>query len=419
MTPSSGETPHTARPLLVVLLPFACGYFVSYLFRTVNAVIAPHLVGDLGLSPEQLGLLTSAYFFSFALFQLPLGILLDRYGPRRVNASLLVLAATGAALFGLGEGFPSLFAARALIGLGVSACLMASIKAFVLWFPLRQLPALTGAIMFSGGLGALAATAPIEAALAVASWRGLFLALAVLALAVAAAVFVTVPEGRATGARHTLKEQLAGLGGIFGARRFWQVTAVAMLTQSTFMSVQGLWAGPWLRDVAGLDSAGVAQHLLYLALSTMAGALLFGNLASFLYRHGIAPIQVFRAGLFAAIVAQALIVFGSLPWIAAPWMLYGLCISSGTLSYSVLSQHFPLQLAGRANTALNLMVFACAFVSQWAIGAIINLWPVSGGRYDAAGYRAALGLFLALQLAAWTWHMLDVARAGRLRSEQA
>ncbi|HEX6828670.1 MAG TPA: MFS transporter [Burkholderiales bacterium] len=412
MIPPPADPRH---PLLAVLLPFACGYFVSYLFRTVNAVIAPDLVGDFGLSARDLGLLTSAYFASFALFQLPLGILLDRYGPRRVNAGLLLLAAAGAALFGASGGFTGLFLARALIGLGVSACLMSSIKAFVLWFPLKRLPALTGAIMFSGGLGALAATAPVEAAAAVAGWRGVFFTLAALALVVAVAVFLVVPERPLPGPRHTLGEQLQGLREVFANRRFWQVTLAAMLTQSTFMSVQGLWAGPWFHDVAGLERAGVANHLLFIALSTMTGALLFGNAAAWLSGHGIPVIRVFAAGLAGALLAQAAIVAGGLGAPTAAWMVYGLFISSSTLSYTVLSQHFPRHLAGRVNTALNLMVFVCAFSSQWGIGAVINLWPVRDGHYHPSGYQAGFGLFLALQAAAWVWLVVDEVRTGRLQ----
>src|SRR3990172_2889784 len=149
--------------LLKVFLPFAGGYYLSYLYRTVNAIISPDLVREFGLGPDDLGLLTSSYFLAFALFQLPLGILLDRYGPRRVNAGLLMLAGTGAALFGLSQSLTGLIVARALIGLGVSGCFMSSIKAFTLWFPLSRLATLNGWLLACGGLGALSAAGPAGA----------------------------------------------------------------------------------------------------------------------------------------------------------------------------------------------------------------------------------------------------------------
>src|SRR5512137_784805 len=165
------------NPWLRVFLPFASGYYLSYLLRNANAVIAPELVRELGVSSAGLGLLTSAYLLAFGAFQLPLGILLDRLGPRRVEAGLLLVAAAGSAFFALGGTLPELALARAAIGLGVSACLMASFKAFSVWFPPDRLPSLNAAVMMAGGLGALAATTPLSAAVPLLHWRGVFLAL--------------------------------------------------------------------------------------------------------------------------------------------------------------------------------------------------------------------------------------------------
>lgn len=153
---------------------YAAGYFLSYGLRSVNAVIAPELMQELNISAAGLGLLTSAYFLGFGLFQLPLGLLLDRFGPRRVEAALLLVAASGCTLFALGTHLQALALGRALIGLGVSACLMASFKAFSQWFPIDRLPALTATIMVAGGLGALSASVPVEAALPLLGWRGVF-----------------------------------------------------------------------------------------------------------------------------------------------------------------------------------------------------------------------------------------------------
>ena len=179
---------------LQVFLPFALGYFLSYLYRVINSVLAPDLAADIGVDPSGLGLLTSAYFITFAAFQLPLGVLLDRFGPRRIEAALLLAAACGAFVFAQSETLTGLIIGRGLIGFGVSACLMAAFKAFVIWFPKQQLPQVNGFQMAAGGLGALAATSPVEAALTVTDWRGVFTLLAVLTLIVAAIIFFVVPE---------------------------------------------------------------------------------------------------------------------------------------------------------------------------------------------------------------------------------
>ncbi len=148
-----------------VFLPFAAGYYLSYLLRTVNAVIAPELARELALGAAELGLLTSAYLLTFAAFQIPLGLLLDRYGPRRVEGGLLLVAAAGTLLFAFGNSATELAVARGLIGLGVSSCLMAAFKGFAQNFPAERQASLTGAIMASGGLGAVTASLPLELAL--------------------------------------------------------------------------------------------------------------------------------------------------------------------------------------------------------------------------------------------------------------
>src|SRR5581483_10581547 len=147
-------------PALSVFCPFAVGYFLSFCYRNVNAVISKDLVTQFALSPAELGFLTSMYLAAFAAIQLPLGVLLDRYGPRRVVAALLCFAAAGALLFAAARDVAMLSVGRALIGLGVSAGLMGAIKAFSLWFPLSRLATMNGLFLAVGGLGALAATAP-------------------------------------------------------------------------------------------------------------------------------------------------------------------------------------------------------------------------------------------------------------------
>jgi MFS family permease len=411
--PSSAPGPRTAAALL---LPFAAAYALSYLFRSVNAVIAPDLVRQFALTPSQLGLLTSAYFLTFAAFQLPLGLLLDRYGPRRTDAALVTIAACGAIAFAAAPDAAALIAGRALIGLGVSGCLMSGIKANVLWFPLARLPAMNGWMFFAGGVGMVVATLPVELALGSIGWRGLFFGLALLTLLSAAAVLRVVPERTEHALREPLSAQLAGLRSVFAARRFWQIGLAAVASQGTNMAVQGLWSGPWLRDVAGLSRQAAAAHLLLMAIATMAGFLLWGNAASWAGRRGGSAARVFALGMAMFIAVQSLLVFGASVAPALIWIGFGVFGTAGSLSYAVLSYTFPRHLAGRVTTALNAMVFTWAFVAQWAIGGIIELWPAVDGRYHASGYRVAFGVFLVVQALAFGWMLLD---GWRLRRAQA
>ena len=194
----TGNVPTFATLFLRVFLPFAFAYFLSYIFRGVNAVIFPYLERDIGITAGDLGLLTSAFFLFFAGCQPVLGVALDRYGPRRVQAVLLAVAAVGSALFGLSLSLGELVLARALIGLGFAGGLMAAIKAITLWYPPRRWGLITGLHMMAGGLGSMAATLPVQWSLSVMTWQGLFFWLAGLCLATAAILFVVVPERAAT-----------------------------------------------------------------------------------------------------------------------------------------------------------------------------------------------------------------------------
>lgn len=394
--------------LLRVFIPFALGYFLSYLYRTVNAVIAPDLVRDVGVDPASLGLLTSAYFLAFAAFQLPLGVLLDRYGPRRVEASLLLFAAAGAYIFSRAETLGGLMLGRALIGLGVSACLMAAFKAFTLWFPAERLPLANGIQMISGGVGALAATTPVELFLKVTDWRGVFLVLAGLTVTAAICVLLIVPEKTGMHTGETLHEQLSGIRVIFTSRIFWGIAPWALTSQAAYLSIAGLWSGPWLRDVAAYDRMSLANTLMGVSLAMIVGYFTFGTVAERLARRSIRPMTVAAFGMLCFIGVQSLLVVQWTSFTLLLWLLFGFFGTSCILPYAVLSQSFPRHLSGRANTGLNLLVFIAAFSAQWVIGLIIDLWPQTpSGGYDPAGYSNGFGLIMILQIAAAGWYFLS------------
>ena len=399
---------------LCVFLPFALGYFLSYLFRVVNAVIAPDLTADLALNPAQLGMLTSAYFITFAAFQLPLGVLLDRYGPRRIEAFLLFFAGLGAFVFARSESLAGLVIGRALIGFGVSSCLMAAFKAFVLWFPQNQWPRINGIQMAAGGLGALTATAPVEAMLGITDWRGVFTILAGITVVVALIVFWVVPE-KSQDQESSLKDQVQGVIEVFSSPEFWRIAPLTTASQAAFLSIQGLWSGPWLRDVAHLDRAAVARVLLWVAVAMIIGFISLGTLAERLSRRGIGPVITSVVGMTLCMTIQLLLIFEIRSWALPLWILFGFFGTTGIIAYAGLSQSFPQHLTGRVTTGVNLMVFLGAFAGQWAIGAIINLWPVAAdGGYAPAGYQAGFALVFGLQFISLIWFIF----AGRFKKQK-
>ena len=395
---------------LRLFLPFAAGYFLSYLFRTVNAVIGPVLARDLALPDNALGLLTSTYFLAFGAAQLPLGMLLDRFGPRRVEAALLVLAAAGAAVFAASDSLSGLAVGRALIGLGVSACLMAAFKAFSQWFPPERQASLTGWIMASGGLGALAASKPLEFALGFAGWRDIVFVLSAITLAVAAALWHFVPDKPIASAGAGLKEQLAGVRQIFASRHFWRYGPMAFWMTGGFMAVQGLWATRWMSVIEHMPRGDIAARLTWISVAMLGGFLFMGFFATTLVRRGIPLDRVYKGAMVVAIGAFASLTL--MPTQGSDWLwpILGACFSLSNIAYSLVAQNFPPALSGRANTALNLLVFAGAFGLQWGFGGLVDLLQGQGMAIETA-YRSGFITLLVAQIIALLWLMISGRRA--------
>ncbi len=387
---------------LHIYFAFAAGYLLSYLYRTVNAVISPELVRDLSLNPSALGLLTSAYFLAFAAMQVPVGILLDRYGPRRVEPALLTLAALGAMLFAFAESLAGLAVARAIIGAGVSACLMAPLKAINAWYPRERQASYAGWIMVAGGIGALCATVPLEFALRITHWRVVFGVLAAVTFVVAIAIAWRVPDIERATASGSLRAQLAGVRSVFTNPRFWWLAPLGAFGMGSFMAIQGLWAVPWLMEVEGASRASAADHLLVMNLVIMAGYAAIGFFGTRLAQRGIHARHLFAAGFALNAVMLAGIVLrlpGSYVW----WTGYGLGSAVNVLGFTVLNEGFARDLAARASTTLNLLMFTGSFLTQWGIGVAVDAVRTLFALDTAGAFRVAFALVLAGNVLTYLW----------------
>ncbi|SFH66355.1 MFS transporter [Bradyrhizobium sp. Gha] len=391
----------TWRLIARVFLPFAAGYYLSYLFRTINALIANHLSSDTGVATADLGLLTSVYFLVFAVAQIPVGILLDRFGPRRVQSVLLLLAAVGAGLFAISTHFLSLLIARAMIGLGVAAALTAGLKSIVLWFPRERVALLNGYMVMLGSLGAVTATVPVEHLLAWMGWRQLFEILAAATGATAILIHAVVPErGIVPSAAR------ATLGFVLGDRRFWRMAPLSATCVGSSWSLQGLWASPWLIDVEGFDRASLVRQLFMMSIVLCAGAWLFGTTVHSIKRRGIGAEAVLAIVAVLFIAAElSLILRASLPSIL-PWSIVAIVGTATVVSFAVIADYFPPELAGRANGALNVLHFGWAFLAQYATGLVLEQWSANDGHRPVQAYQVAFGLNIALQIATLVWFAL-------------
>jgi MFS family permease len=399
---ASSVTTQYWRPILLVFLPFAAGYFLSYFFRTINAVIAGQLTAELGLDASHLGLMTSVYFLTFAAIQLPLGVLLDRFGPRRVQSGLLLAAAGGAALFARSDQFATLVVGRALIGFGVAGALIAGLKAIVSWFPKERILLFNGCFIMVGTLGAICATSPAAWLLAYIGWRGLLDVMASVTAATALIIFLVVPDSPPH-IPEGPRSSSAGLRAIFGDRRFWRLAPLSTMCISTAWAVQGLWAAPWLADVDALPRASVVLHLFVMAVALSAAALVFGFGADRLRSRGIPTQTILGYAALLFVAAEWLLILDVRSVSYASWAAVAGMGAGTVLSYSILAQYFPKEIAGRANAALNVFHIGGAFVLQEVIGWIINRWPARGGHYPAIAYKAALGFMIVMQIIAIIW----------------
>ncbi len=392
--------------LLRVFVPFALGYFLSYCLRTINAIIAPQLNSELSLNAASLGFLTAAYFLPFAAMQIPLGRWLDKYPPRIVEAGLLLFAAVGASVFAMAQDFTMLVIARALIGAGVCCCLMASFRTFTLWLPKDKLPLMNGIQLAVGSIGAISITAPAQALIPVFGWRGMFWVMVGLLIVCSAWLYFFTPDPPAAAKPQgsVPAAQDPATFNVWKSPIFWTLVPFGALNAAHGMSMQALWASPWLTDVAGVSKIALGPTLALVSVGMLIGNVAGGALASALSKRGILPHQVGIVLCVIALVTQMPLVLG---WSTTSelWMvLFGLFNSSGNLVFASANHFFAPQVLGRVFAAFNLVMFALVFCVQWGTGLVVNAFPKAGGGYEAQGYALAFGALAVAQVLGLVWY---------------
>lgn len=380
-----------AAALLVATLAFT--YIVSQFLRNSVGVIAPNLAAELGLTAGEIGLLSSTFFFAFAGAQIPLGLALDRYGPKACMLACAGIAALGALMFAWATTAAGLIASRVLMGIGSCCYLMAPLALYARRFPADRFSTLAGIQLGLGTLGTLLATAPLAYSTAAIGWRLTFVAVAGMMLLAGLLVGVVVrDDGLAkTGKRETLRETLAGLGEALRTPSVAALFTMQLASYSSFVLVAGLWGGPYLTHVYGFNLAERGNMLLIAVVAQIVGMFLWGHSDRIVQSY---KLPVAAGALLTAAALGVVAIFGKLP----PTALFVFFVAIGLFSayVSVLIAHgkslFPARLVGRGLTLLNLGTMGGGFLSQTVSGYVIDLFPAESGVYPLAAYQTVFGL---------------------------
>lgn len=413
---------------LRVTLPLAFVNVLNQASRAILAVIGPLLALEFSLSASDLGLLAAVLFVAYAGAQLPVGVALDRYGARRVQTALAILSGAAFLICALAEGVVMLGIGRFLTGIGISAGLMAMLKANTQWFPKARVAAMTGSGVFIGGLGGMMATLPLQGLLPLVGWRGGFAVLALMSVGIALWIWLSVadaPPGHVKPQTRGLLSEVKAFGPIFTDPYFLRfVPAIIVLSALNFV-YQGLWAGPWLRDVAGFDAPARAIVLFAYACGMATGSLGNGQAASFLQARGHSPMLVPCIAMGVQMALQIMLVATppmGLWALCVVWFIFAFSGSAGPMGYAAVGQRFGPEYAGRVATAINGSMLVLVFILQYAIGLVIDLWPLTeAGGWAAVGYSWAMGGTLALQALAilWAWRLYMILKAPALKGRSA
>lgn len=378
------------RAAVAVFLAFAVGYFASALVRAVTATLSPVLTAEFQLQAAALGLLAGGYFLGFSTTQLLLGSWLDRYGPRRVVLGFMTVAVLACVAFSWAQSFAGLLLARVLMGMGLSASLMAPMTGFRRWFEPSQMMRVNSWMLMVGSMGMVASTLPVQWLLPLLGWRPLFWGMAILLALAMVLILRWVPAWPLAPA--TSAQEPGGYGPILRSRAFLQLVPLALFNYGGMVGLQTLWAGPWMTRVTGLSPAEAAQGLFWLNLCMLGAFWTWGWVTPALLRRGWGVDRLMRWAVPVSLAVLALNIWGGAATSWLGWAAFCVASSAISLAQPALSMKFPASQAGRALSAYNLVVFVGVFIMQWAIGLLVDLGR-SWGWSEVASFQGAFAVY--------------------------
>lgn len=395
------------KQAILVFLAFAFAYFMSTLIRAITATLSPTLTLELGLQARDLGLLAGGYFFGFAAMQLPLGKWLDRFGPKKVIVCFLSVAVLGCLAFATATSFSALLLARMFCGAGVSACLMAPLTGYRRWLPPSSQIRANSWMLMTGSLGMVASTLPVQWLMPLWGWRGIFIAFSAMLIIAILVILVLVPAWKLE-----LASDKPSSTSNYSYAPIWANAYVRSLIPLGFflyggqVALQTLWVSPWMIKVAGYTAHQAATTLFFINLVMLVTFWLWGSLNPWLHRKNVDSNKLMLRGLPLGFVILTIIIIAVDPIntmaVGVLWALYFVACSFMALSQPAIAMAFPPELAGRALSAYNLVLFAGVFVVQWGIGLMVDGFKALGWP-EVAAFQGAFGVFLLCNVASYAY----------------
>jgi MFS family permease len=379
--------------IIGVFFVFAFGYFLSTLLRAITATLSPVLTNQFSLTASNLGLLAGGYFFGFAAMQIPLGFMLDRFGPKKIVTTFLLVAIVGIIVFMTAQNFSSLLIARILIGIGVSACLMGPLTGYRMWLDDQYQQRANSWMLMIGSLGMLTSTLPVQLLLPLYGWRGIFAGLALLTVLCIILILIVSPQwSKAETINNNIKSTNSLLE-VWNNKYFHSFIPLGLFNYGGLFAIQTLWAGPWLINVSGYTPLQSATGLFWINFVMLFAYLFWGYINPKLLKLGYTAnkLIIYLAPISFLVLIKIIIFAEATTYV--DWIVFVLSSIVITLAQPAVGLAFPTRLAGKALTSFNFILFVGIFIVQWMIGLIIDF--VTGKGYSIiAAYQVAFSIFL-------------------------
>ena len=389
---------------ILIFCVFALGFFISNLLRSITATLTPVLTTEFDLTAGNLGLLAGGYFLGFSLMQIPAGFLLDKYGPKKIVAYLLLIALISTVSFAFAKNFTGLLISRFFIGVGVSVCLMGPLTGYRVWFEEKYQQRANSWMLMVASFGFVISTLPVQVLLPMIGWRSIFLLIAFLILLSIILIVLFIPSWKSP-TQNQISNKTGKFSDVWKNKFFISLIPLAFFNYGGVQAIQTLWAGPWMLNVTGYTPLDSATGLFWINITMLIAFLVWGYVLPKLSYYGIDSMKIVKFGLPISYLILFIIIIMGQKSGATMFTIYILSSIVLSLTQPAVALNFPQQLAGKSLTSFNVFIHSGTFFVQWGIGLIIDYCRNIG--FDTVlSYRVSFSVFLIICICSYIFFVI-------------